>query len=90
MGTPYGHETDIKTPSPLIPPSATIDIPARSQLWVLAHAKLFGLMVIQPEPRLFGKQELICTNRIAYEEPEKMFWLFIANYANETRQILKY
>lgn len=89
MGTPYSHDTDVRTSSPLIRASATIDIPTQSQAWVPVYAKLRGLIVIQPEQKLFEKHELVCTNEVPEVNPNKMFSLLIANFANQKRQILK-
>lgn len=62
---PYVHVTDDETPFSLIGASATIDIRAQNQAWVMIHAKHHGLVVIEPEPKLFDKHELICTNGVA-------------------------
>lgn len=62
---PYGHVVDDKAPSPLIRVSATIDIPTQNLVLVPVHAKLHGLVVIQPKPKLFDRHELISSNGIA-------------------------
>lgn len=49
VGAPYGHVKNNKTPSPPIRTSATIDLAAQLQVYVLVHAKLHSFVVIHSE-----------------------------------------
>lgn len=73
----------------MIGASATIKIMAQSQAWISVHAKLEGFVVIKSGSKLFDKHKLICMNEVAHVEPDKMFQLIIATFANKSRQILK-
>lgn len=86
---PHDDAENNETPSPLIRASATIKILMQSRACVPVHAMLHGMVIIQSEPNLFDKHDLICTNRVAHVEPNKMFWLLLANFANQLRQIFK-
>lgn len=88
-GIPYGQVIDDKTPSFLIRVSELIDNPVQSQGWVQVRAKHNGMVVIQPELKLFYKQELVWTNGVVEVEPDKMFWLLVANFANQKCQTWK-
>lgn len=61
----------------------------QSKIEVLVRAKFYGLVVIWPEPKLFERPEMICKNEVAYVEPDKVFWLLIANFAIEPSQVLE-
>lgn len=86
--TLHGHETDNKTLPLLTQALATIEILAQRQSHVSIHAKLHGLVVIQPEPMLFDKRNPICTFEVAQVKRNEMFQLLIANFANQTRKSL--
>lgn len=88
MGTLHDYEKNDKIPFPLIRASATIKIPVQSEVRDLVRGKLHGLVVIQPEPKLFDKHETICSNGVAQVGRYKMFWLLIDNFANQSRQVL--
>lgn len=87
--SPIARDKSKNMPSPLNGASATIPIPVQSQAWVPAHAKSHRLAVVEMDPKLVEKLELLCTNRAAQIEPNKMLRLLVSNFANEPRQVRK-
>lgn len=50
ISTSHEHDTDNKTPSPMIRVPTTIAFPAQRQILIPIHEKLQGLVDKQPEP----------------------------------------
>lgn len=86
----HGHDKDDKMPFLLICAFASTKTSAQRQAWVGVHSKNYGLVVIQPEPKLFDMHELISKNWIFQTDPDKLFWPLTANLANQSCQVLKH
>lgn len=56
----------------------------------LVHVKLHESVAILPKSKFFDKHELICTDAVGQAQSGTMFWLLIAHFTNQMRQILKW
>lgn len=86
---PTGHYNSDKMPSPIVRASKTLATPAQGKVCAPFHTKMYLRLAIQPEFNLFESHQLNYTSWISKIEPDKTFWLLIANIAKESHQDLK-